>query len=120
MLPHDAAPVGAARPDTASAPVSAPVSAVYAAEAAPPADSYVISADADPGLLPRVLDLVAKRGLVPAECHAFTRRTAAPDAAVRLTVELRVEGLERRAADHVAACLRQLRPVHSVLHLTGC
>lgn len=113
MLPHDAATVGAVRPDTASTPVSG------AAEPAPPADSYVISADADPGLLPRVLDLVAKRGLVPAECHAFTRRTAAPDAAVRLTVELRVEGLERRAADHVAACLRQLWPVHSVLHLTG-
>jgi len=114
MSPFDTA--GAVRP--APAAVAAPDSASQPGHAGP-ADHYVISADADPGLLPRVLDLIAKRGLVPAECHAFTRRAAAPDGPVRLTVELRVQGLERRTGAHLAACLRGLWPVTSVLHLTG-
>jgi acetolactate synthase regulatory subunit len=80
-------------------------------------DHYVISADADPGLMPRVLQLIAKRGLVPAECHAFTRRANEPGGPARLTMEVKVAGLERMPADHVAACLRQLFGVDSVLHL---
>ena len=85
--------------------------------AAPLLDHYVISADADPGLMPRVLQLIAKRGLVPAECHAFTRRGNEDGGPARLTMEVKVAGLERIAADHVAACLRQLFGVDSVLHL---
>jgi hypothetical protein len=80
-------------------------------------DHYVISADADPGLMPRVLQLIAKRGLVPAECHAFTRRGNEPGRPARLTMEVKVAGLERSAAGHVAACLRNLFGVDSVLHL---
>jgi acetolactate synthase regulatory subunit len=114
MSPFDAA--GAVRPAEAAV---APAAPAPVADPARHADHYVISADADPGLLPRVLDLIAKRGLVPAECHAFTRRPAAPGAPARLTVELRVEGLERRTGAHLAACLRGLWPVSSVLHLTG-
>ena len=81
-------------------------------------DHYVISADADPGLMPRVLQLIAKRGLVPAECHAFTRRGNEAGGPDRLTMEVKVAGLERPAAGHVAACLRQLFGVDSVLHLS--
>ena len=81
-------------------------------------DHYVISADADPGLMPRVLQLIAKRGLVPAECHAFTRRGNDAGGPARLTMEVKVAGLERMAAGHVAGCLRQLFGVDSVLHLS--
>jgi acetolactate synthase regulatory subunit len=85
---------------------------------APTLDHYVVSADADPGLMPRVLQLIAKRGLVPSECHAFTRRGNEAGGQARMTIEFKVAGLERVAAAHVAACLRQLFGVDSVLHLT--
>ena len=85
----------------------------------PSLDHYVISADADPGLMPRVLQLIAKRGLVPAECHAFTRRGHECGGPTRLTMEVKVGSMEPAAADHVAACLRQLFGVNSVLHLSA-
>ena len=80
-----------------------------------PSYHYVVSAAADPGLLPRALELLAKRGMVPRECHAVTRQPNDPGRPERMTVELRVTGLERMAANHVAACLRQLFPVDSVV-----
>lgn len=80
-----------------------------------PSYHYVVSAAADPGLLPRTLELLAKRGMVPRECHAVTRTPNDPGRPERMTVELRVTGLERMAANHVAACLRQLFPVDSVV-----
>lgn len=68
---------------------------------------YCFEADAEPGVLPRALELLAKRGLVPARVFA----QAADDA---LSVEIEVEGLEPETADHVGFCLGQIVGVREV------
>ena len=68
---------------------------------------YCFEADAEPGVLPRALELLAKRGLVPA-------RVFAQADADLLSVEIEVEGLEADTADHVGRCLSQLVGVREV------
>src|SRR4029453_7577292 len=62
---------------------------------------YCFEADAEPAVLPRALELLAKRGLVPA-------RVFAQADADLLSVEIEVEGLEPTTADHVGRCLGQI------------
>jgi len=62
---------------------------------------YCFEADAEPGVLPRALELLAKRGLVPNRVFAQT----ADDA---LSVEIEVEGLAPETAEHVGRCLGQI------------
>ena len=59
---------------------------------------YCFEADAEPGVLPRALDLLAKRGLVPTRVHALSDAGA-------LSVEIEVEGLAPDTAEHVGLCL---------------
>lgn len=59
---------------------------------------YCFEADAEPGVLPRALELIAKRGLVPARVFAQADAEA-------LNVEIEVEGLEPETAEHVGRCL---------------
>jgi hypothetical protein len=68
---------------------------------------YCFEADAEPAVLPRALDLLAKRGLVPNRVFA----QAADDA---LSVEIEVEGLAPETADHVGLCLGQIVGVRAV------
>ena len=68
---------------------------------------YCFEADAAPGVLLRALELLAKRGLVPARVFA----QAADDA---LSVEIEVEGLESDTADHVGRCLGEIVGVRAV------
>lgn len=72
--------------------------------------AFALRADADPGVLPRVLELFAKRGLVPATFHAD--HMADDDT---LAVEVEVTGMARAESDHVANCLRQIPGVTLVL-----
>src|ERR671932_259702 len=62
---------------------------------------YCFEADAEPAVLPRALELLAKRGLVPA-------RVFAQADADMLSVEIEVEGLEPATADHVGRCLGKI------------
>ena len=62
---------------------------------------YCFEADAEPGVLPRALELLAKRGLVPARVFA-----QADDGA--LSVEIEVEGLAPDTAEHVGRCLSEI------------
>jgi hypothetical protein len=62
---------------------------------------YCFEADAEPGVLPRALELLAKRGLVPA-------RVFAQSADDQLSVEIEVEGLSPDTAEHVGRCLGQI------------
>ena len=62
---------------------------------------YCFEADAEPAVMPRALDLLAKRGLVPA-------RVFAQADADLLSVEIEVEGLAPDTADHVGLCLSQI------------
>ena len=68
---------------------------------------YCFEADAEPGVLPRALELLAKRGLVPARVFA----QAADDA---LSVEIEIEGLAPDTAEHVGLCLGQIVGVREI------
>jgi len=68
---------------------------------------YCFEADVEPGVLPRALELLAKRGLVPNRVFA----QAADDA---LSVEIEVEGLAVETAEHVGQCLGQIVGVRAV------
>ena len=86
--------------------------------AAPDADDrlsatacFSVHARADPGVMPRVLELFAKRGLVPCFCQSSTFGADRS----RLTIDIHMRGLGREAIDYIAACLRQIAFVEAVL-----
>ena len=68
---------------------------------------YCFEADVEPAVLPRALELLAKRGLVPA-------RVFAQADADQLSVEIEVAGLENDTAEHVGRCLAQIVGVRQV------
>jgi len=76
--------------------------------AAPRAVLFSVHAIAEPGVMPRVLELFAKRGLVP---HKW--QSVASDAV--LTIDVQIAGLERDAADYIARCMPQIAGVDAVL-----
>ncbi len=69
---------------------------------------FSVSGAPSPGLLPRILELFAKRGLVPQEVHGRV-------ADGRLAVEIRAGGMEEREAAYIGRCLRQIYLVERVL-----
>src|SRR5262244_906555 len=72
---------------------------------------FSVHARAEPGVMPRVLELFAKRGLVPSAWHSSTSGTE--DAA--LTIDIQMSGLDRDVTEYIAACLRQIAFVEVVL-----
>lgn len=72
--------------------------------------TFAVRADADPGSLPRVLELFAKRGLVP----AALRSEVLPECGT-LDISVEVLGMVRAESDHVANCLRAIPLVSHVL-----
>lgn len=90
--------------------LSAQPVAARAAEASP-TYCFSVQAAADPGMLPRVLELFAKRNLVPSRCHAVVTGPEQEE----LLVDLQVAGLAPEEAEHVARSLRQMVFVASVL-----
>lgn len=87
-------------------------------ETADPADTaagrvvcYSIRAEADPGLMPRVLHLLAKRNLVPERCHADRLGPTGEE----LSIDLQVAGLDPHTGSFIAACLRGIVGVQAVL-----
>jgi hypothetical protein len=77
------------------------MSAVFALKRNSSTVRYCFEADAQPAVLSRAIDLLAKRGLVPARVFA----QAADDL---LSVEIEVEGLAPDTAEHVGRCLGQI------------
>jgi acetolactate synthase small subunit len=72
---------------------------------------FSVHAHADPGVMPRVLELFAKRGLVPSAFQSWTTGTDQP----QLTIDIQMRGLGREVMDYIAACLRQITFVEVVL-----
>ena len=72
---------------------------------------YAVEGMADPGLLPRVLELFVKRGLVPDRC--FVQRHGRQGE--HLLIDLQVVGFDAATADNVARALRQIPLVTTVL-----
>jgi acetolactate synthase regulatory subunit len=86
------------------------VAAAARADGTPqPTAAFSIHARAEPGVMPRVLDLFAKRGLVP---HTWHSALAGPDAGM-LDIEVEVCGLAA-APDYVADCMRRIAGVERV------
>jgi len=73
-----------------------------------PAARFFVTGDAAPGFAPRVLELFAKRNIVPDEIHA-----RAADG--RQTIEIRAHGMESDLAAYIGRCLRQIVSVERVL-----
>jgi len=73
-----------------------------------PAAAFSVTAQPSPGVMPRVLDLFAKRGLVPTYWHA-----TADDA--QLAIDIRMQGMKAPLADYIGRCLRQIHLVDRVL-----
>jgi acetolactate synthase small subunit len=83
-------------------------SAVADRDAFSPTVSFTLQARAEPGVMPRVVELFAKRGLVPHKWHSTASETA-------LTIDVQIGGLDRDLADYIARCMRQIVGVETVL-----
>jgi len=83
-----------------------------AADANLPVTAYFsVHARAEPGVMPRVLELFAKRGLVPTVWRSAIAGADRTD----LTISIEMSGLSREATRYIAACLRQIAEVETVL-----
>lgn len=72
---------------------------------------FSVFAAPQPGVMPRVLELFAKRGLVPTRFHGDVVGGGADG----LVIEVHLDGLDGAAAEHAAQCLRGLVDVERVL-----
>lgn len=72
---------------------------------------FSVQAFADPSVMPRVLELFAKRGLIPTRWHSDLGGRRQDE----LTIDLQVQGLTDSQRDHTAAILRGMVNVTSVL-----
>jgi acetolactate synthase small subunit len=73
---------------------------------------FAVRAAADPGVLSRVIELFAKRGLVPSSVHA--RRIGSGDDA-SLLIDVQIDGVDADLAERIADALRQNVLVDRVL-----
>jgi acetolactate synthase small subunit len=73
-----------------------------------PTACFSVHAEAEPGIMPRVVELFAKRGLVPT---SWISRVSGRE----LTIDLQMRGLRPEEAAYIAQCLRQMVSVDVVL-----
>ena len=76
-----------------------------------PVACFSIQAGADPSVMPRVLELFAKRGMIPQRWHSDLGGRRSDE----LTIDLQVGGLDRAKAELIAHAIRQMVTVTSVL-----
>ena len=76
---------------------------------------FSIQAEAEPSVMSRVLELFAKRNLVPSRWVSDVVGPGGPGGGGELSIDLQVRGLSGETAHYVARCLRQLHYVDSVL-----
>jgi acetolactate synthase small subunit len=72
---------------------------------------FSVHARAEPGVMPRILELFAKRGLVP----TVWQSVIAPANRGDMTIDIEMGGLSREVTRYIAACLRQIADVETVL-----
>jgi acetolactate synthase small subunit len=95
-----------------SLPNSTVPSASHRSASAPdPVACFSIQALAEPTVMPRVLELFAKRGLIPSRWHSDLGGRRQDE----LTIDFQVSGLTRDKADLIAHAIRQFVSVSSVL-----
>ena len=74
-------------------------------------DCFYVRARAEPGVMPRLLQLFVKRGLVPGRWHSAT---AGPGGG-ELHVDIEMPQMAMAPAAQIAAAMRQLADVKQVL-----
>jgi hypothetical protein len=72
---------------------------------------FSVHAPVDPQVLPRVMEVFAKRGLVPSQWFS----SVCGDRGEELQIDIQVAGLEDGVDERLAQCLRQLHCVDTVL-----
>lgn len=72
---------------------------------------FSVTGAAEPGLLPRLMEIWAKRGLIPERWHAVRGARAGSE----LAIDIESSGLEPRLADQIAADIRSVIGVTQVL-----
>lgn len=75
---------------------------------ATPTYCFSVFATPEAGVMPRVLELFAKRNLVPSRFHGAVE-------GADLSIDIQVSGLEADTAEHIAQCLRNIVHVERVL-----
>ncbi len=91
----------AARPE-------ATAEAAALAQPMPLTAQFTVQAEAEPSVLPRVLEPFALRNLVPLAVHCRRTRSG-------MRIEVTVAGLEPNVVEHLTLRLSQLVPVETVL-----
>ena len=86
-----------------------PTKRAFAPRTTRPTACFSVTAEAEPGVMPRVLELFAKRGLVPSLWHSKVAPTG------ELTIDLQMAGMETPLTLQIAKSLRQIWGVSSVL-----
>lgn len=86
-----------------------PTERVVAPKRARSTACFSVTAEAEPGVMPRVLELFAKRGLVPSLWHSRVAPTG------ELTIDVQMDGMETPLARQIAKSLRQIWGVATVL-----
>ena len=76
-----------------------------------PTACFSIQAATEPSVMARVLELFAKRGLVPTRMHSDV---GGPNRET-LTIDVQMEGLDPQLAAYMARCMRQIAYVDCVL-----
>jgi hypothetical protein len=77
---------------------------------APETWCFAVQGEASPGLMPRILELFAKRNLVPARWHS-----ALLPGADELSMDIQVAQIDGELAAYIGHCMRQLVGVTTVL-----
>ncbi len=119
MAVQSSAPSPAHRADSEpfrTTPAPAPTPASARARVA----CFSIQAEADPGVMPRVLELFAKRGLLP---RRWVSDVTGPrgghggghGGGHELAIDVQVAGLDPETQAYIARCLRQIWGVGTVL-----
>jgi hypothetical protein len=76
---------------------------------------FSIHAEADPGVMPRVLELFAKRGLLPRRWVSDVTGSGGVPGGGELAIDVQVAGLDPETQAYIARCLRQIWGVGTVL-----
>ena len=76
-----------------------------------PTACFSVQAATEPSVMARVLELFAKRGLVPSRLHADVGGPAGGS----LTIDIQMDGMEPELAGYMARCMRQIAYVDCVL-----
>jgi len=72
---------------------------------------FSVTAHADPSVMPRIMEVFAKRGLVPSHWHSRIVGSDGHD----LQVDLQMAGMEASVAEQIAQVIRQIIYVERVL-----